>query len=99
MPKTIEVKKIEVIPTALTLSVVAAIVGFIYAVLLAIGFGTLGTLSGIGMEGMMGMTGFGAAMIIILPIGFFIYTFIATVICAVVYNFVAERIGGIKFVS
>ena len=95
---TIEVKKIQVIPTALTLSVISAVLGFIYGMLFAIGAGSIGALAGImGMEGVMGMAGLGALMIVILPIANFISTFILVALASIIYNFIAEKIGGIKF--
>lgn len=96
---TIEVKKIEVIPTALTLAVVSAILGFVYGIiLLLLGVGSIGALAGImGMESIIGFAGLGALMIVILPIANFISTFILVALASIIYNFIAEKIGGIKF--
>ena len=97
---TVEVKKIHVVPTALTLAVVAAALGLIYGIFFALGAGSMGAFAGMmGMEGAMGMAGLGALMIVIFPIISFIYTFIVIAIGAIIYNLVAERIGGIKFES
>ena len=92
---TIVVRKIDVLPTALTLAVVATVLSFIQAFLIALGVGGL-------MAGMLGMPFFesmtGNVMVVILiPIMTFITTFIAVAIAAIVYNLVAEKIGGIKF--
>lgn len=92
---TIEVKKIHVVQTALAIAVVSAVLGFIEGILVALGAGTLMTaFSGVPMAGVMFT---GVISVILFPITAFIVTFIVTAITAIIYNFVAERIGGIRF--
>ena len=100
MPKTIEVKRIEVLPTALVLAVVAAVLGLIEGVIVALGAGALIGMAGASQVGihMVGILA-GIASIVIFPIVAFIVTFIVVALAAIIYNFVAERIGGIKFES
>jgi len=79
---------------------VAAVLGIIWGLVVGIGI-----FVGLGIEQYMGRfyTGFGTlmpmvgmAVLIALPIGYGIAGFICGFIGALVYNFVAKQIGGIK---
>ena len=59
----------------------------------------MGLIVGIAMSAFSAMIGFpyGAVSIIILPIMYGVFGFAIGAIVAVVYNIIAEKIGGIKF--
>jgi hypothetical protein len=96
------IKSIPAVPLALMIGAISAVIALIVAVIfvpfwlyftnLAYTSLPLETYSwGTGL--FLGMGGF---VIIIIPIGSFVVGFIQGLIVAVVYNFLAPRIGGIK---
>ena len=93
------IQSIPVMPFAMMMGLISAAIGFIVGIFYALVFGAilaanipssapinLGWLSVI----------FGVGAIIIMPIIFFVAGLIQGVIVAVLYNFLAPRIGGIK---
>jgi len=93
-----EIKSIPVVPFALMIGVISAVIGFLYALIFILPFSLLiGSMPVQGMSYMMGFgAGFGILMLIAIPIGAFIAGFIAYAIIALIYNLLAPRIGGIK---
>ncbi len=89
--KTIEA--IPAIPLALMLGAINAVIGFVFGIIFAIFSAAITSLlpSGSGL-----VVVFGLWSIIAMPIIGFIAGFIQGLIFAVVYNFLAPRIGGIK---
>lgn len=92
------IKNIPAIPFATMFGAISAVIGLIVGIIMAI-FSTaimsmIPTGTGIPLTG-FGII-FGIGSIIILPIIYFISGFIGGLIFAVIYNFLAPRIGGIK---
>lgn len=85
----VELKYIHPMSLAKIVAVIYAIVGFIAGIVIA--------LFGVASLGIFGAA-FGIASIIIFPILYAILGFICGAIGALLYNFVAKRIGGVKLV-
>jgi len=81
------IKRIDPFSFAKIAGVAYALIGLIMALLVAL----LGSAIGGGIMG-----NFGIAAIIIFPILYGVIGFIATAICAVIYNVVAGWVGGVK---
>jgi hypothetical protein len=96
------IQSIPVMPFAMMLGVISAVIGLIIGILYALVFGaitssippTTGT-TGVFDFGWLSVL-FGVGAIIIMPIIGFIGGLIQGLIVAVLYNFLAPRIGGIK---
>lgn len=92
------IQNIPAVPFALMLGAIAAIIGLIVGIIFAIA--STAMMSMISSTYGIDVTGwgilFGAASIIIMPIICFIGGLIEGLIVAVIYNFLAPRIGGIK---
>jgi hypothetical protein len=71
----------------------AAIMGFFVGIVIA-----LGGLSAFVVRGSSFGAALGLAAVVVLPILYAIMGFVAGVIVALIYNFLAKRIGGIKVV-
>ncbi|HTX61735.1 MAG TPA: hypothetical protein VMC48_05450 [Methanobacterium sp.] len=82
--KLFELKTIPVVPAALAVAIVMAVIGLIIGIINLIRFSALG------------YPGLGAINLISSFIGYFIQYFIVTAIAAFFYNFLVPRIGGIK---
>lgn len=84
-----EIKEIDVMSLAKVSALMGAIVGFLFGMLLAIG----ATIPGMPtvVERALGI-----AAIVVSPIVYGILWFIWGIVVAIVYNFVAKRIGGVK---
>jgi hypothetical protein len=95
------IQSIPVMPFAMMLGVISAVIGLIIGVIYALVFGALisaipaTTTTGVINFGWLGVL-FGVGAIIIMPILGFIGGLIQGVIVAVLYNFLAPRIGGIR---
>ena len=96
--------KIPVMPFALMLACIGAVIGLIVGIFYAAVFGVIfssilnnlpSTGTGAFPRGVFGLI-FGVAAIIIMPLLAFVGGLIQGIIVAVVYNFLAPRIGGIK---
>jgi hypothetical protein len=91
---------IPVMPFALMLACISAVIGLVVGIIYALLFGALisglhsVTTSGINLGWLSAILGVGA--VITMPILLFIIGLIQGVIYAVVYNFLAPRIGGIR---
>lgn len=72
---------------AISLGKIFAALGLFWGILIGLGVVTLGNTMGFGM---------GNAAIIIFPIVYAILGFVCGVVNGIVYNFVADKIGGIK---
>lgn len=75
------------------------IIGIIYFCIFAITMIPLGLFSGLfgGMGDMgMGMGGFGAMFFFIAPFLYGFFAFIGTAIACAIYNFIADKVGGIE---
>lgn len=103
-----EIKNIPVVPFALMLAAIGGIITFIAMLIIgpiiaislqatALAASMAGTavpdISSIGALGVIGLL----IMVIGIPIAIFIGTFISTAIIAVIYNYLAPKIGGIQF--
>jgi len=93
------IQSIPVMPFALMIAVISAVIGLIIGIIYAGVFGViLSTVShntGVAGLGLLGIL-FGVGAVIIMPILGFIGGLIQGIIIAVLYNFLAPRIGGIK---
>jgi hypothetical protein len=96
------IKSVSPVPFGLMMGAISGVIGFIAAILLAVLYlpFIVYNSSYNPLPGVPGLSGFLAAigilMVIILPIIGFVAGFIQGLIYAVVYNFLAPRIGGIK---
>jgi hypothetical protein len=98
------IQKIPVLPFALMLGCIGAVIGIIVGIFYAVVFGALFSafLSNIpASTGYMPNSGifglfFGLAAVVIMPITMFVGGLIQGALIAFVYNFLAPRIGGIK---
>jgi hypothetical protein len=94
------IQSIPVMPFALMLSCISAVIGLVVGIIYALIFGTI--LSGLPSSATGGFNlGWlslilGVGAIIAMPILFFIFGLIQGIIYALVYNFLAPRIGGIR---
>lgn len=96
------IQSIPVLPFAMMLAVISAVIGLIVGLFFAFIFGAAmstvpstvlpGTTIDFGLMGAL----FGMGAVISMPIGGFIGGLIQGLILAVLYNFLAPRIGGIK---
>ena len=93
------IKAIPPMPFAVMMGAIEAVLGLIAGILIAIFYGAflamLGSAVDVGALGWLGVI-FGVGAIIILPIMMFIGGLIQGLIIAVIYNFLAPKIGGIK---
>jgi uncharacterized membrane protein len=92
------IQAIPAMPFALMIACIAAVIGLIVGIIYAVAFSAIMSLipttTGIDLTGLGVLFGVGA--IIIMPIICFIGGLIEGLIIAVIYNFLAPRIGGIK---
>ncbi len=91
----VKVRRIAVIPTSLTIATVTAILGLIQGLLVMILGATIAPFIGIAPIKLIG--GIGVLGVIIGVIAGFIAGFIGTAIFCIIYNFVADKTGGIQF--
>jgi hypothetical protein len=93
------IQSIPIMPFALMIAIISAVLGLVVGIFYAAIFGfitaTLPTGTAVLNVGWLGVL-FGLGSIITMPIMFFIAGLIQGVIVAVLYNFLAPRIGGIK---
>jgi hypothetical protein len=87
-------RRINPIQLGLVLGILYGIFTFIVA-LIVFPFSGMMAGSGMPMNRMFGL-GFGAAMVVVLPIAYFFISFIVGVIGALLYNLVAGWTGGIE---
>jgi hypothetical protein len=95
------IKSVSPVPFGLMMGAISGVIGFIATILLAVFYLPFILSSSYNpVPGVPGLSGFFAAigilMVIIIPIIGFVAGFIQGLIYAVVYNFLAPRIGGIK---
>jgi uncharacterized membrane protein YeaQ/YmgE (transglycosylase-associated protein family) len=84
-----EVKKVDVVSFATVMGFIYAVFGFIVGIFTVL-LGSVGAMVG------MNIGFFGIIAIIVYPIMLFILGFIGAAICAIVYNYIASKVGGIK---
>ena len=91
------IKKIEVIPFALIIGLVDGVFGLIVGIIIALYIGATTSLVPYyaGPSAMMAR-GVGVVAIVAYPVAFFLLGFISSAIMAIIYNFVAPHVGGIK---
>ncbi|MCZ7393194.1 MAG: hypothetical protein ABOK23_09925 [Candidatus Methanoperedens sp.] len=91
------IKKIEVIPFALTIGLIEAVLGLIVGIIEALFIGAMMSLAPYyaGPSAMMAR-GIGVLAIVAYPVAFFILGFIGSAIIAIIYNFIVPHVGGIK---
>jgi len=92
------IRNIPAVPFALMNGAISAIIGLIAGIIMAISWTSI--MSMIPTTADVNLTGlgviFGVGAIIVMPIAGFIGGLIQGLIIAVIYNFLAPRIGGIK---
>ncbi len=86
------IKKIHVVPFALTMGVIEAVIGFIFGIIMFLFIGFLRTIPGFRPTVPM----IGGVLLIIYPVVFFVIGFFIGAILSVVYNLIAPATGGIK---
>jgi hypothetical protein len=92
-----ELKHINVLSFGKVMAVIGAIIGLIVGILFAAQALVLGgMIGGLGLPGGGLIVGLGVASIVIFPIVYAIVSFIGGIIFAVIYNFVASKVGPIK---
>ncbi|MCE7699322.1 MAG: hypothetical protein K8E24_011130 [Methanobacterium paludis] len=92
-----EIKSIRIVPYTLMNSSISAVVALIYAVILVIIFGVVGVF----LPNSLGITAgaiasIAVAVIILLPVGSFIFSITQSFLTALIYNVFVPRMGGIK---
>ena len=87
---------IRVVPFALILGTISAVLSFIVAVLLVAIFVPFLSVAPEVAMGLGILVSLGGLLIIVVPILAFISTFIGAAIFAVLYNFLAPQVGGIR---
>ncbi|MBP2046110.1 hypothetical protein J2756_001348 [Methanobacterium aggregans] len=92
-----EIKSIRIVPYTLMNSSISAVVAFIYAIFIVIIFGVVGVFlpSSLGITSGV-IASLGVAVIILLPVGSFVFTVTQSFLTALIYNVFVPRIGGIK---
>jgi hypothetical protein len=92
------IQAIPAVPFAMMMGAIQAVIGLIIGIIFAIAstaiMSMIPTIEGVDFTGFGVLFGLGA--IIIMPIAGFIGGLIQGLIIAVIYNFLAPRIGGIK---
>ena len=86
------IKAISAVPLGLMMGTISAVLAFIASVIMVLFMMPSIRLA----SGFEWIGGFGALLAVIIPITVFIVGFIQGLIVAVVYNFLAPRIGGIR---
>ena len=90
-----KLKRIGVMSLAVMTATIYGIFGLVFGVLFALMGGAMG-----GMMGNNNALGMGAALgifaIIALPIGYAVMGFIGGALAGVIYNFVAQKVGGVE---
>jgi hypothetical protein len=94
------IQSIPIMPFALMYACISAAIGFVmgifYAVLFGGIFASMSTLPTSGIDfGWLGLF-LGVGAVIVMPIIFFVTGLIGAAITALLYNFLAPRIGGVK---
>jgi hypothetical protein len=95
----VTVKKFDVYSVAKVYAVIGVVIGFFIGLMIAI-FAGLGSAASdtMGFPG-VGLVGMGVAAIVVAPIVYGIMMFISGAVSALIYNFVAQKIGGVVFES
>ena len=86
-----EIKSIDIMSWAKIHALFGIVWGLIEGIIAAIVFPSIGL-----VHGMIGLTVFGVASIVLFPIIFGIIAFIMGTIMALLYNFFAGKIGGVQ---
>ncbi len=94
------IQSISVMPFAMMLAVISAVIGLIVGIIYAVVFGAIfaaipSTSASSPNLGLLGVI-FGVGAVIVVPIISFVAGLIQGLIIAVLYNFLAPRIGGIR---
>jgi hypothetical protein len=90
------IRSVSPVPLALMSGAVSGVIAFVMAVLMSLFWLPYAAITLRNLPGTGWLFIFGSFMIIIMPIVAFVLGFIEGLIVAVVYNFLAPRIGGIK---
>jgi hypothetical protein len=95
------IKYIPVVPVAIMLGLISAVIGLIMGIIFALSFGaiipSIPTTNEVFDTNLFRIL-FGIGSIVLMPVMGFAGGFIHGAIVAVLYNFLAPRIGGIKLV-
>lgn len=86
-----EIKSIDIMSLAKIKSIFGIVVGLVYGIIFGLFSASIGLAKGI-----TGLEVFGVALIVIAPIIFGIIAFIMGAIIALLYNFFADKVGGIQ---
>jgi hypothetical protein len=93
------IQSISVLPFALMLAAISAVIGLIIGIIYALVFGAIfaaiPNTTGVPNFGLFSVI-FGVGAVVIMPIAGFVGGLIQGALYAVLYNFFAPRIGGIK---
>ncbi len=91
-----KIKKFAVFPTSLTVATISAILGIIAGILILLLAGTVAlSVPGAGPASLL--AGAGPIAIIIIAVMYFIAGFISTALFCLIYNYIADKTGGIQF--
>ena len=94
--ETKTIKKVPMVPFALMLALIEAILAFIVAIIYVATMGVFISAIPGAAEQVGIIAGLGLAALIVFPVVTFIVVFIIYAILAILYNVLAPRIGGIK---
>ena len=86
-----EIKSLDVMSLAKMKAIFGIVIGLVYGVIFGIFSASIGLAKGI-----TGLEVFGVALIVIAPIIFGIIAFIMGAVVALLYNFFADKVGGIQ---
>lgn len=86
--KSLEIKKVDIMSLAKIGGLFGLIIGLVAGVLITV-VGFTGTIS-------PSIVNLGAVLIVVLPIVYGVFYFIGGAICALIYNIIAKKIGGLK---
>ena len=94
--ETKTIKKVPVVPFALMLALIEAILAFVVAIIYVATMGAfIAKIPGVAEQAGI-IAGLGIAALILFPVVTFILVFIVYAIFALLYNVLAPRVGGIK---
>ncbi len=88
-----EIKKLDVLNFAVAIGLVNAAIGFVIALLILIGAGSMFSTM---QESMMSYVFMGPLILVVFPAILFIYSFILSAVFALAYNFIARKYQGIR---
>lgn len=89
------IKRIDIMKFALNIGLISGVLGLVAGILVALFISAMRSLVPFAeLSALMAIGGFVA--IVAYPVMYFIYGFIGSAIAAILYNFIAPHVGGIK---